>query len=243
MVMNSAFTQPAGTLAVGGAVMFEDSNKPDYRIIQAPVTLTFGITDMIEAGIKIKYVDYDIMTPKASEGGFGDSEVAVKWRWKTHSATSPELAIGLAGIIPTGSEPKGLNDVTNWGAKFMVMASSETKIFTNSFLGLYLEAQAVYIDEGNTKTSTQDRYGVINAGVLLPVSTNNRLQIMLELNDTLYKNNTKTALAEGDQLGITPALRYVTDSMCFTAGAQLLHKDTKGYEDTIRWIGTVSYRF
>jgi hypothetical protein len=245
MVMNSAFTQPAGTLAVGGSVMFEDSNKPDYRIIQAPVTLTYGITDMIEAGIKIKYVDYDIMTPKASEGGLGDSEVAVKWRWKTHSATFPELAIGLAGILPTGSESKGLNDVTHWGAKFMVMASSETRIFDNSFLGLYIEAQAVYIDglSGYKKTSTQDQYGIINAGVLLPVSTNNRLQAMLELNDTLYKRNTKTALGEGDQLSITPALRYVTDSMCFTAGAQLLHKDTTGYEDTIRWIGTVSYRF
>ena len=155
MVMNSAFTRPAGTLAVGGSVMFEDSNKPDYRIIQTPITLTFGITDTIEAGIKTKYVSYDSTIPKASESGLGDSEVAVKWRWKTHSATTPELAVGLAGIIPTGNDSKGLNDVKNWGAKFMVMATSETKIFTNSFLGVYLEAQAVFIDgfsAGHTKT-------------------------------------------------------------------------------------------
>jgi hypothetical protein len=245
MVMNSAFTQPAGTLAVGGSVLFEDSDKPNYHIIQAPITLTLGITDTIEAGIKMKYVDYDIATPKAREGGLGDSEVAVKWRWKTHSATSPELAIGLAGILPTGSDSKGLNDVTHWGAKFMVMASSETRIFSNSFLGLYVEAQAVYIDGvgSSHKTITQDKYGVLNAGVLLPISTDNRLQAMIELNDTLFKRINNTPLAEGDQIGITPALRYVTKTLNFTAGAQFLHKDTKGYEDSIRWIGTVSYRF
>jgi hypothetical protein len=245
MVTNSAFTRPPGTLAVGGSVLFEDSNKPEYRIIQTPITLTFGITDTIEAGIKTKYVNYDRTTPAMSEGGLGDSELAVKWRLNTHSATSPELAVGLAGILPTGNDSKGLNDVKNWGAKLMVMATSETKISANSFLGIYLEAQAVFIDgfSAGITTSTQDRYGVINAGILLPISANNRLQAMLELNKTTRKRRTNTALAEGDQTGITPALRYVTDTLSFTAGAQLLSKDTTGYEDTIRWIGTFSYQF
>jgi hypothetical protein len=244
MVMNSAFTRPAGTFAFTGSAMFEDSSKPDYRVIQAPITLTYGITDTIEAGIKTKFVSYD-STSRANESGIGDAEVAVKWRWKTHSTTTPELAIGLAGIIPTGSDSKGLNEVKNWGAKFMVMATSETKIATNSFLGLYLEAQAVYIDgfSGTRSTNTQDQYGVINAGVLLPISTNNRLQAMLELNENLYKRRARTVLAENNQLGVTPALRYVTDTMSFTAGAQILNKDAKGYGNTIRWIGTVSYQF
>jgi hypothetical protein len=127
----------------------------------------------------------------------------------------------------------------------MALATSETKIFTNSFLGLYLEAQAVFIDgfSGARATETQDKYGVINAGVLLPVSTNNRFQAMIELSDTIGKRLGKTALAEGNQLAITPALRYVTDTLSFTAGAQLLSKDAKKYEDTTRWIGTFSYQF
>lgn len=245
MVMNSAFTRPAGTFAVAGSVMFEDSNKPDYRLIQTPVALTFGITDTIEAGIKTKFIDYDRATPATSASGLGDTELAVKWRWQTHSATTPELAIGLAGILPTGSDSKGLNDVKNWGVKFMALATSETKIFTNSFLGLYLEAQAVFIDgfSADHTTSTQDRYGVINAGVLLPVSANNRFQAIIELSDTIGKARYRTALAEGNQSSITPALRYVTDTLSVTAGAQFLSKDAKKYEDTTRWIGTFSYQF
>ena len=245
MVMNSAFTRPAGSLAIGASALIEDSNKPDYNIIQIPITLTYGITDTIEAGMKMKYINY----AKSKETGLGDSEVALKWRWNTHSAATPELAIGVAGILPTASAAKGLNkglnDVTDWGAKFMVMATSEIRILDNSFLGIYLEAQAVFIDgfsAGNT-TTTQDRYGVINAGLLLPISANNRFQAMLEVNNTVKKTRKNTVLAEGDQTGITPALRYVTDTMSVTAGAQFLKKDTIGYNDTIRWIGTLSHQF
>ena len=242
MVMDSAFTRPAGTMAVGGSIMFEDSNKPEYRIIQAPITLTFGITDTIEAGIKLKYVSVDVTTPKMSESGLGDTELAVKWRWNSHSATTPELAVGIAGILPTGSESKGLNDVKNWGVKIMALASSETKISTDFVLGLYMEAQMVFIDTFSAaNTANEDRYGVLNAGVLLPVSADNRFQAMLELNDTINKNI--TGLAEGTQLGITPALRYVTNTMNVTAGAQFLKKDTTGFGDTVRWIVSFSRQF
>jgi len=241
LVMNSAFTRPAGTLAVGGSAMIEDSGKPDYSVIQTPITLTFGITETIEAGLKAKYVNY----AKGTESGLGDTELAVKWRWQTHSTTFPELAIGMAGVLPTASESKGLNDVTNWGVKVMALATSETSIASGSVLGIYLETQAVFIDgfSYGKKTNTQDRYGVINVGVLLPVSTNNRFQAMIELSDTVGKKRSRTALGEGNYTSITPALRYVTDMLSVTAGAQFLLKDTKGYEDTIRWVGTISYQF
>jgi len=240
MVMNSAFTRPAGTFAVGATAMIENSDKPDYSVVTVPITLTYGISDTIEAGLKMKYIDYS----KGSETGPGDTELAVKWRWNTHGKTTPELAIGLAGIIPTASESKGLNEVKNWGAKFMVMATSETKIGVNSFLGIYLEAQAVFLDTLSVTNKTgQDRYGILNAGVLLPISSNNRLQAMIEVNDTTDKKLSNTSLREGDQLGITPALRYVTDTLSITAGTQFLKKDTAGYKDTVRWIGTISYQF
>jgi len=241
LVMNSAFTRPAGTLAVGGSAMIEDSGKPDYSVIQTPITLTFGITETIEAGLKAKYVNY----AKGTESGIGDTELAFKWRWQTHSTTFPELAVGMAGILPTASESKGLNEVTNWGVKIMALATSETSIASGSVLGIYLETQAVFIDgfSYGKKTNTQDGHGVINAGLLLPVSTNNRFQAILELNKTLKKRRSNTLLADDNQTAITPALRYVTDTLSVTAGAQLLSKDTKGYEDTIRWIGTLSYQF
>ncbi len=245
LIMNSAFTRRVGTLAVAASALGEDSKTPNYSVIQVPITLTYGITDTLEAGVKAKYINY----AKNKEKGLGDSEVALKWRLNTHSTTFPELALGMVGMLPTGSDAKGtskgINEVTDWGAKLMALASSETKILDNSFLGIYLEAQMVFIDgfSAGTKTSTQDRYGVLNAGLLLPISANNRFQAMLELSDTIKKTMGTTALAEGNQLGITPALRYVTDTLSITAGAQFLQKDTTGYKDTIRWTGTCSYQF
>jgi hypothetical protein len=124
----------------------------------------------------------------------------------------------------------------------MAMASSETKLTDFSFLGLYLEAQAVFIDQ-NSKTANTDRYGIINAGALLPISTNNRLQFIVEFNKTLYKKHINSPLSEGNESAITPALRYVTEKWNFTAGAQILSKNIKGYENTTRWIGTFGYKF
>lgn len=54
LVTNSAFTQPSGKLALGISIMAEDSETPDYSVMQMPLTLTFGISRDIEIGLKGK---------------------------------------------------------------------------------------------------------------------------------------------------------------------------------------------
>jgi hypothetical protein len=120
------------------------------------------------------------------------------------------------------------------------MVSMETKLTDFTFLGLYLEGQAIFQDQGNK--ATQDKYGVINAGLQLPISKDNRLQGILEYNKTLYKR-ANPALLEVNQRGFTPGLRYVTEKMNFTAGAQILSKNSKAYDSTTRWICTYGYKF
>jgi hypothetical protein len=104
----------------------------------------------------------------------------------------------------------------------------------------------VFIDGfsgGSSTKNTEDRYGVLNAGVLLPISSSNRLQAMVEVSQTVSKTRSNTVLGEGNQFAVTPGLRYVTPSLSISAGAQFLRKEDAGFEDTIRWIGAVSYNF
>jgi hypothetical protein len=240
MVTTSAFTLAAKEVAAGVSVLSEKSDRPDYSVLQFPITATYGLTDFIEIGVRTKFIRTDPTAPSTSQSGLGDSELAVKWRLDTHDEIVPELAVGLAGILPTGSDSKGLNEVKNWGMKVLAMATSETKLSEFSFLGLYLEAQAIFLDKG----SDRDRYAVINAGLLLPISKDNRLQGMLEYNTTFYKDKTTNSdLLAVNQSGITPGLRYATETMNITAGAQILSKDKNGYDGTIRWIATYGYKF
>lgn len=245
MIMDSAFTIPRGRFGVNASVVYEKSTTPGYSVLDVPITATYGVTDCIELGVKAHYLDFSTTTPSLSKKGPGDTEISVKWRWNTQGSLFPEFAVGAAGILPTGSESKDLNEVTHWGMKVLAMASSEIRTSGTSFVGLYAEAQAVFIDKfsGGRKTPTADKYGVLNAGVLLPISPGNRLQGMLEWNKVLYKDTVAGSVPAVNETGITPGLRYVGDRAHITLGAQFLSKDRNGFDNTIRWIATCGYTF
>jgi hypothetical protein len=244
LVTDSAFTQPAGKLALGVSVLAEHSKTPDYSVYQMPLTFTWGLSNDIEVGLKGKALATENVNGTGRERGAGDSEVLVKWRFIDQTETFPAVAIGVGGMLPTGNEDKGLNEVVHWGAKVLALVSSESSILDDSFLGLYLEAQAVFIDElvkGGT-TSGAERYGTINVGMLFPLSSEGHLQAVVEYNQLLYKNNWRT-LYERNFNAVTPALRYVTGHLNVSMGAQLINKEQAGYDNTVRFIGTVSYTF
>lgn len=244
LVTNSAFTQKPGNLAAGISLMAEYSGNPDYSILQLPVTLTYGLTDDIELGIKAKALQTENVNSTTTERGLGDSEIAVKWRFIDQSETFPAVAVGIVGMLPTGDEDKGLNEVVNWGVKVSALASSEAPLLEDYYLGLYVEAQAVFIDElvKGSKTPGAERYGYINLGMLFPVALDGHLQAIIEYNQLLYKNNWRV-LYERNFNALTPALRYVTDRFSMSVGAQAINKDAKGWDNTIRFIGTLSYTF
>jgi hypothetical protein len=250
LVTNSAFTQPSGTFALGISIMTEDSKTPDYRVMQMPLTLTFGISRVIEIGLKGKALATENVLGSGRERGVGDSEILVKWRFIDQTETFPAVALGIGGMLPTGNEDKGLDEVVHWGAKVLALASSESRILDDSFLGLYLEAQAVFIDElvKGSSTPGAERYGTINVGMLFPLSSEGSLQAVVEYNQLLYKSNWHPILKgptlnERNFNAFTPALRFVTERLNISIGAQLINKEQAGYDNTVRYIGTVSYTF
>ena len=242
MVTTSAYSLAAGKFEAGVSVLSEKSTKLGYNVLQVPVTATYGLTDQLEVGLRTKYASVESTSPRTTRSGVGSAELALKYRFGTDS-DMPELAVGLVGILPAGSDTKGLNEARHRGMKVVAMATSETKLGESSFLGLYFEGQVVFIDRGS-KTPNSDRYYVYNAGLLLPLSSDNRLQGMLEFNGITKKSGGTTAdPLEVNEGGVTPALRFVTKKLNVTAGAQIMDKKVAEYKDTVRWICTVGYTF
>lgn len=243
---NSAYTLPAGKVAVGASLLAEYSSRPEFSVIQIPMTLTYGVTDRIEAGLKAKIVDLDSPSYLQRAHGFGDSEVSVKWRFASQRFILPDMAVGLGYILPTGNESKHLNEVVNWGLKFMGIASWEGRTAAGRVLGVYAESQAVFIDEltkSGSSTRGAERYGVINGGVLFPVSEDNRLQLIAEYNQILYKERYRPTMIEGNQNAGTAAVRYVTKQFSTTAGLQYINKEKSTDQNTYRFVWKLSLTF
>jgi hypothetical protein len=116
---NSAYTLPAGKFTVGASLLTEYSSRPEFSVLQIPFTLTYGVTDNLELGIKAKIVDLDAPVYPDRAHGFGDSEISAKWRFASRRFILPDMAVGLSYIAPTGNENKHLNEVVNWGMKLM----------------------------------------------------------------------------------------------------------------------------
>lgn len=246
LVTNSAFSRPADTVSMGASVMMEASKRPEFDITQIPVTITYGLTNEAELGIKVKMVSIDDKSGNVAEkhSGIGDTEILIKGRIIEQQENLPAVAVAVGGILPTGKKSEGINEVTHWGAKIIMLASSEAPILKDQFLGIYLEAQLVFIDaftKGSGNTPTAEQYGVFNLGVLTPLAFDNRLQAIIEYNRLIDKN--RNTLNEQDYNVLTPALRFVTANLSVTFGAQLMNKSTAGHEDTVRYISTVSYTF
>ena len=244
MVTNSAYTQGAGHFALGASVLGEDSDTPDASLLQGIGTLTIGLSDTVELGGKAKFLVANAGSSATQEEGLGDTEVALKWRFRGQSKgeTIPAMAIGIGGIIPTGDSAKGFEEVRENGLKIMLIATSETPILEDSFIGVYFEAQAVFIDQiTRDDPVTQENYGIINAGLLLPLSENNHSQWILEYNAVVDKDI--PTLGEGDYTAFATAFRYVTANLNITVGGQYLMKDLPGFENTVRFIGTASVNF
>lgn len=244
MFTNSAYTKRAGHVALGVAVIGENSDIPDSSMVQAIGTFTMGITNSIEVGGKAKVLTTNLGSAATQQQGLGDTEVALKWRLRNQSQgqTIPAIALGIGWMFPTGDGAKGLEEVQKNGLKFMVMGSWETRVLDNSFVGMYLEGQAVLIDQITRSTiATQEMYGVLNAGLLFPLSEDNEIQFMVEYNQVFSKDY--MTVGEGNYTAIGPALRYVNRYFNFAFGGQFVSKETAGYDDTMRFFLAMSLNF
>ncbi len=246
---NSAYTQPAGNVTFGLSVLAEDSSVPNFSIVQGGATMTVGLADTLEIGVKGKMIDKNLGSSTTEEVGAGDTDLLIKWRFLSQGEFMPALAVGLAWKFPTADVTKGLSEVKYEGVTLMAIATSEKRV-EDTVIGLYLEAQAVFNDQyhGQPRNTTADtsymeKYGVVNAGLLVPISDDDHLQLMVEYN-RVFKKDIET-LYERNYSALTPGLRYVTENFNISVGVQRLNKEDTGSTaaNDNRYVGTMSYKF
>lgn len=243
IITNSAYTQPKGRIVMGLATIAENSEEPDFSIIQGIATVTAGVTDRIEVGLRAQVVGTNLGSSATREIGAGDTDLLVKWRITTQGETLPSIALGLAVTLPTGDSKKGFRSVEHESTRFMVIGTSEQEMPGDYFIGIYFEGQIVNVDrlpEQEAKPYSE-KYGVINAGLLFPLTDDRSLQAIFEYNTVVKKNI--PSVYEQNHKSFMPGLRYVTENFNMSLGVQFINREDPTFKDDLRYIGTLSHAF
>jgi len=106
-------------------------------------------------------------------------------------------------------------------------------------LGVYADGQVAGQDL--TEARLEDLYGIMNAGLLLPISKNQNLQMFIEY--SLVTGKDTTTLSGGNFTAFTYGLRLVSAQFNLTFGTQFLRKRVEGYDNSGRVIGLISMKF
>lgn len=243
IMTNSAYTQPKGSITIGVASIAEDSDDPNFSIIRGITTITAGLTDSLEASLRANAFAINLGSSKTREEGFGDIDLMLKWRLTEQTDLLPAIALGFSYTAPTGDEQKGFRGVEDQSLRLMVIGTSESEIPENIVLGMYFEGQLVYNDRLPWEDADyqSDKFGVVNAGLLVPITKSRELQAILEYNTVVKKNF--PSVYEEDHQAVMPALRFVTENLNISMGVQLYRRTDGDSSKTNRYLGTLNYRF
>ncbi len=243
IMTNSAYTQPVGRVIFGLSAIGENSRDPDFSVVQGIATITVGVMDRVEFGIRAHEVGTNLGSSATREVGVGDTDFLLKWRVSSDGDVLPAIALGLAYTAPTGDSAKGLRGVEEEGARIMVIGTSEKEMPGDYFVAAYIEGQIVFNDWSTRKDAAPryDRYGVFNAGLLFPLINNRMLQAVFEYNAIVRKNI--PSVYEENHQSTLAGLRFVTKNFNLSTGVQFYHRDAAGATNDLRYVGTISYAF
>jgi hypothetical protein len=234
------FTLPARSIEIAAATITENSVVPDFTVTQLPIcSVTAGIAQNMELAIESSYFRKNVNN-EVQQRGTGDTELSYKWNFlpQTESSAYPAVALIVTGIIPTGDRDLDLGVVAHWGAKCGLSIGREIT-WSDHVLGAYMDGQIVVHDLSDDRF--RDRYGILNIGLLYPISKYRNLQILIEYN--LVSGIDKLSAVGGDYTGVTYGLRMVSERFNLTIGAQFLRKDVQGFDNTSRVVGMTSIKF
>lgn len=246
------FTQSTNTLSPGkveigiGFAHEHSSNNPDHTINEISATVTAGVLPWAEVSAHVPYI-YRFESHGIETDGIQGGELSLKWRFlnQYEDFGLPAMGASLTYFSPIDSKVSAFDVVDSWGLKGLFLASAEVDISPSLHYsyhaGLYANAGIFIRDLGKP---TEERHGLLDLGMALPLSPSRRLQLIFEANTTLRNE----IPLQGNYTGITAALRYVTSSFQLTGGMQRrLKQDDEDVkiEDTNpdRFILYASYLF
>lgn len=238
LVTTSPFTLEAGRFEAGIAINDENSKRPDYTLTEYRALIAAGIGQSMELALTAPYV-HKRLPDSSSETGVGDMNISWKWNFlksNPESPIRPAAAVFITGVLPTGD--RGLNQVVNWGGRLGISAGTEIS-WLDHVLGIHADAQVAVQDLSNDEY--RDRFQIMNAGIIFPISKYRNLQLLIEY--SLVSGTNVVTVEGGDYSAFTYGLRLVSERLNLTIGTQFLHKQLENYDSSSRVIGMLSGKF
>jgi len=243
LATTSPYTLPKGMFEVAASVASESSVTPDYTILQYPLSVTMGVSEHSEAALRGTYYNIKegptITAPVARKAG--TIELSYKWNFlpAKEDSSQPSVALFMSGVIPQESNNnERVNEVSHWGMRIGIAAGTELT-WRDHLLALYVDGQIVGNDL--TQKRLRDTYGMVNGGLLFPISRYRNLQLLFEY--TLVNGKDRITIDGGDYSAMTYGLRMVSERFNLTMGTQFLRKRAPGFEDSNKVIGLLSVKF
>lgn len=218
---------------VGIGFSTEDSDKPAFTETQALFTGIVGLNKNLEASLQIPYfTESQLVGAGKSESGVGDVNMSLKWRFMDASPdlNFPGFALSLSVFLPTGDPEKGVGVVDAWGVKALLVSSAEAEIALPSktiLMGFYANG-GIYIQDLGDRT--QERHGIIDLGILVPLNDTKRIQLLLEGNARMRR---ETRGRESEYGAGTIGLRYILKNLTFTGALQHRFNDLDSDNTTL----------
>ncbi len=234
------YTLPPRTVEIAMALISENSTTPDFLLNEMPaISVSAGIAHHMEVSVKSSY--YRLKEDdQQSKRGRGDLELSYKWNFLQQSEDNlyPAVALIITGIAATGEQKLNIGNVAHWGARCGLSIGREVT-WSDHVLGAYIDGELAFRDLSDDRY--KDRYGILNIGLLYPISKYRNLQLFIEYN--LVSGIDKISDVGGDYTGSTFGLRMVSERFNLTIGAQFLRKDVEGFENSSRILGMTSAKF
>jgi hypothetical protein len=239
----SPYTLTPGAIEFGASVLSENSVVPDFTITEYPVSITVGMTPDSEIALRGSYfnIKEGPTGTTAIERKTGDVELSYKWNFlpQPEDSRRPTAALIVTGVVPAdNNSDRRISSISHWGLRVGLSAGAEI-IWKDHILGIYADGQVAGQDL--TESRLKDLYGIINAGLLFPVSKRQNLQMFIEYSMVSRKDN--NSLSGGDYTALTYGLRLVSAQFNLTFGTQFLRKKVEGYDNSGRVIGLMSFKF
>jgi len=250
----STRTLDPGTVEVGPAWIMENSYKPSFTRTTYAFNAGVGIPNHFEFGLHIPYVQTDLYTTrtidifgnpkynftKVNQAGIGSVEGLFKWAINQQSLFLPSFAVGLGFIAPSSNYTQGISSVKYFGFKALLCTSLEINdlFFTDYAFAVIADGALVFRDLGFENRKYEEKHGEIHMGLVFPLHPRNYLTLITEYEGILLMGTTN-ANNENSFLG---GLRFTTQHINLTAGAQYVLVATKDMRDKYRYVANLTYK-
>lgn len=222
ILTQSIDTLPPKKYGMGLGFSMEESDNPKFTETQAIFTGIMGLSQTLEASVQIPYFTEVQRPNRKSESGMGDVSVSLKWRFMdaSPSLNFPGFALSLSVFLPTGDAENGVGTVDVWGLKALIVSSAEALItlpFGTTLMGFYANGGVYIQDSGDP---TEEKHGILDIGILLPLNNTKRIQLLLEGNARMRREKRGFNPPDAEYRAGTVGLRYIRKNMIFTAALQ-----------------------